>query len=37
MEIYIKMMQSLGLDQIYVPKMGLSDGMMLDLYREKTL
>jgi exopolyphosphatase/guanosine-5'-triphosphate,3'-diphosphate pyrophosphatase len=37
MEIYINMMQSLGLDQIYVPKMGLSDGMMLDLYREKTL
>ena len=37
MEIYIKMMESLGLDQIYVPKMGLSDGMMLDLYREKTL
>ena len=37
MEIYIQLMQTLGLEQIYVPKMGLSDGMMLDLYREKTL
>jgi exopolyphosphatase/guanosine-5'-triphosphate,3'-diphosphate pyrophosphatase len=37
MEIYIQLMQTLDLQQIYVPKMGLSDGMMLDLYREKTL
>ncbi len=35
MEIYMKIIQSLGLEEIYVPKMGLADGILLDLYREK--
>ena len=37
MEIYMKLMDTLGAKEIFVPKMGLSDGIMLDLYREKTL
>lgn len=37
MEIYMKLMDTIGAKEIFVPKMGLSDGIMLDLYREKTL
>jgi len=37
MEIYSFILDTLQLDQIFVPKMGLSDGVLLDLYRYKTL
>lgn len=37
MEIYATVLDALNLSEIYVPKMGLSDGVLLDLYRDKTL
>jgi exopolyphosphatase/guanosine-5'-triphosphate,3'-diphosphate pyrophosphatase len=37
MEIYSTVLISLNLNEVYVPKMGLSDGVLLDLYRDKTL
>jgi exopolyphosphatase/guanosine-5'-triphosphate,3'-diphosphate pyrophosphatase len=37
MQIYTFVLNSLGLTEVFVPKMGLSDGVLLDLYRDKTL
>ncbi|MFM2038285.1 MAG: hypothetical protein RL432_1224 [Bacteroidota bacterium] len=37
MEIYSAVLDALQLTEVYVPKMGLSDGVLLDLYRDKTL
>ncbi|MFM7724978.1 MAG: hypothetical protein ACKO7O_09330, partial [Bacteroidota bacterium] len=37
MEIYSVVLDALQLSEVYVPKMGLSDGVLLDLYRDKTL
>ena len=37
MEIYSVVLDTLKLSEVYVPKMGLSDGVLLDLYRDKTL
>jgi exopolyphosphatase/guanosine-5'-triphosphate,3'-diphosphate pyrophosphatase len=31
-EIYIKIMEKADIDQIFVPKMGLTDGMILEQY-----
>lgn len=37
MQIYTFVLNSMNLSEVYVPKMGLSDGVLLDLYRDKTL
>lgn len=37
MQIYTFVLNSLDLKEVFVPKMGLSDGVLLDLYRDKTL
>ena len=37
MQIYTFVLNSLNLTEVFVPKMGLSDGVLLDLYRDKTL
>lgn len=37
MQIYTFVLNSMNLTEVFVPKMGLSDGVLLDLYREKTL
>lgn len=37
MQIYTFVLNSLNLTEVFVPKMGLSDGVILDLYRDKTL
>jgi len=37
MQIYTFVLNSMNLTEVFVPKMGLSDGVLLDLYRDKTL
>ena len=37
MQIYTFVLNSLNLTEVFVPKMGLSDGVLLDLYRDKTI
>jgi len=37
MEIYSVVLDAVQLSEVYVPKMGVSDGVLLDLYRDKTL
>jgi len=36
MEVFITIMEVLEADEIFVPKMGLSDGVLLALHRELT-
>jgi exopolyphosphatase/guanosine-5'-triphosphate,3'-diphosphate pyrophosphatase len=36
-QIYTFVLNSLNLTEVFVPKMGLSDGVLLDLYRDKTI
>ena len=37
MEIYTTILNLLDVKEIFVPKMGVSDGVILSLYRERTL
>lgn len=37
MEIFSEVLEATGLEEVEVPKMGLSDGVLLDLYRDKTI
>jgi len=37
MQIFSEVLEATGLEEVEVPKMGLSDGVLLDLYRDKTI
>ena len=37
MEIFSEVLEATGLEEVEVPKMGLSVGVLLDLYRDKTI